>query len=153
MNVHWLPPINATLNGVATVLLIVGYLAIRRRNYRVHGWIMACAFAVSTLFLVGYLGHKIVLYAETGRSETRVTEAFPLSPKWLRYVYWTILLPHVLLAMVMVPMILTVLLRAYWRQWEKHRRLARRTFPIWLYVSITGVVIYAMLYHVFPAYR
>jgi uncharacterized membrane protein YozB (DUF420 family) len=143
-----LPPLNATLNGIATVLLVVGYLTIKRKNYRVHGWIMASAFAVSTLFLVGYLAHKFIK-----GGDTRIATAFPRSPMGLRYAYYVILFPHVLLAMVMVPMIFTVLLRAYWRQWEKHRRLARITFPIWLYVSVTGVVIYVLLYHVFPLYK
>jgi uncharacterized membrane protein YozB (DUF420 family) len=147
VNPHWLPPINATLNGIATVLLIVGYLTIKRNNYRVHGWIMSCTFAVSTLFLVGYLGHKFAA------GDKVISRDFPLSPMWLRYVYWLILFPHVLLAIVMVPMIFTVLLRAYRRQWDKHRRLARWTFPIWLYVSVTGVIIYVMLYHVFPVYK
>ena len=144
VNAEHLPALNATLNGISTILLIVGYVAIKRRNYRAHGWTMSLAFAVSTLFLVGYLSHKFI----RGEQTSRITAGMDLG--WVKQVYYVILVPHVILAAVMVPMIVTVLLRAYWRQWEKHRRLARWTFPIWLYVSITGVVIYWMLYHLFP---
>ena len=143
MTAEALPALNATLNGICTLLLVVGYVAVKRRRYRFHGWTMALAFAVSTLFLVGYLAHK----ALSGDRSSG------LSAGPLRTLYFAILIPHVILAMVMVPMILMVLLRAYWRQWDKHRRLARWTFPIWLYVSVTGVIIYWMLYHLFPKIR
>jgi uncharacterized membrane protein YozB (DUF420 family) len=138
-----LPALNAALNATSTLLLITGYIAVKRRHYRFHGWTMALAFAVSTLFLIGYLAHKAI---SGDRSSG-------LAPGPLRTFYFAILIPHVILAIVMVPMIVTVLLRAYWLQWEKHRRLARLTFPIWLYVSVTGVVIYWMLYHLFPTIR
>ncbi len=144
MNPEQLPALNATLNGAATLFLIVGYLAIRRRRYRTHGWCMSVAFAFSALFLVGYLAHKFVYHGE------KTTKMFPGLPGALKVVYFLILVPHLILAMVMLPMIVTVFLRAYWFQWEKHRRLARWTFPIWLYVSATGVIIYWMLYHLFP---
>ena len=140
-----LPAINATLNGIATILLVVGYAAVKlRRAYRLHGWTMASAFAVSTLFLIGYLTHKYT----RGEQTTAITADRDLGA--LKTLYYAILIPHVILAAVMVPMILTVLLHAYRRRWDKHRRLARWTFPIWLYVSVTGVIIYWMLYHLFP---
>jgi uncharacterized membrane protein YozB (DUF420 family) len=147
VNAEDLPALNATLNGISTILLVVGYVAIKRdraANYRLHGWTMASAFVVSTLFLIGYLTHKYT----RGEQTTKLTAGMDLG--WVKQVYYVILVPHVILAAVMVPMIVMVLLRAYWRQWDKHRRLARWTFPIWLYVSITGVVIYWMLYHLFP---
>ena len=147
VNVEHLPAVNALLNSFATVLLICGYIAIKRRKYRPHGWLMSLAFAVSTLFLVGYIAHKYLLL----KGDIVVSREFPNLPRWLRITYYWILFPHLVLAMVMLPMIVTVFLRAWWRQWEKHRRLARWTFPIWLYVSFTGVLIYWMLYHLFPA--
>ena len=144
MDPEHLPALNATLNGISTILLIVGYAAIKRRGYRLHGWTMSLAFTVSTLFLIGYLAHKFT----RGEQTTKLTAGMELG--WVKQLYYVILIPHVILAAVMVPMILTVLLRAYRRQWDKHRRLARWTFPIWLYVSVTGVIIYWMLYHLFP---
>jgi uncharacterized membrane protein YozB (DUF420 family) len=144
VNPEHLPALNATLNGISTILLIVGYAAIKRRGYRLHGWTMSLAFTVSTLFLIGYLAHKFT----RGEQTTKLTAGMELG--WVKQLYYVILIPHVILAAVMVPMILTVLLRAYRRQWDKHRRLARWTFPIWLYVSVTGVIIYWMLYHLFP---
>lgn len=138
-----LPPINATLNAIATVLLIVGILLIKRgkQNYIAHGWIMASAFAVSSAFLVLYLLHKVMFQDKTSGLEPGALKNFYL---------FVILIPHVILAIVMVPMILTVLVHAYRRRWDRHRRLARWTYPIWLYVSVTGVIIYWMLYHLFP---
>jgi uncharacterized membrane protein YozB (DUF420 family) len=137
-----LPAVNAGLNLISTALLLAGYVAIRSGNRRVHGWLMACAFVTSSVFLVCYVAHKLMFEARSIGLEAGV----------LRWVYlYVILVPHVLLAMVMVPMILTLLWRAYNRRWDSHRRLARYTWPIWMYVSVTGVVIYVLLYHVFPA--
>ncbi len=143
MSAHDLPLLNAILNGTSTILLVVGYVLIKRRRYAAHAWTMGAAFVVSTLFLIGYLTHK---YTSGDRTSG-------LDPGLLRTVYLAILIPHVILAMVMVPMIVMVLLRAWRRQWEKHRRLARPTFWIWLYVSVTGVIIYWMLYHLFPSIK
>jgi uncharacterized membrane protein YozB (DUF420 family) len=144
VNPEHLPALNATLNAISTLLLIAGYVAIKRRNFRAHGWTMSVAFVVSTLFLVGYLTHKFT----RGEQTTKLTRGMDLG--WVKQLYYAILIPHVILAAVMVPMIIMVLLRAYRRQWDRHRRLARWTFPIWLYVSVTGVIIYWMLYHLFP---
>lgn len=139
-----LPALNAMLNGAAAGLLVAGYVMIRRRRYQAHGWTMGLAFLVSSLFLIGYLTHKHL----RGDQTSRIIAGRDLGA--LKTVYYVILVPHVILAAVMVPMILTLLYRAARRQWEKHRRLARWTLPIWLYVSVTGVVIYFMLYHLFP---
>lgn len=141
MTAETLPLLNAILNGISTVLLITGYVMVLQRRYRAHASMMIAAFVTSSLFLIGYIAHKIMY-----ENKSPDLEAGPLA-----YFYWfVILLPHVVLAMVMVPMIVTTLLRAYWRQWDKHRRIARPTFWIWLYVSVTGVIIYWMLYHLFP---
>lgn len=144
-----LPAINAALNGISTVLLIVAYIAIRRKNYWRHGATMIAAFITSTVFLVFYLWHKVALYEATG-SYNVSTAGY--EPAWLRYVYLLVLLlPHLVLAMVMLPMILATFWFAWKRNWRWHTRFSRPTFWIWLYVSITGVLIYVMLYHILPA--
>lgn len=145
LTVHDLPVLNASLNGLATVLLVAGYVFIKRRRVsasavRYHAATMIATVVVSAAFLASYL-----IYHAAVPPKTPGVQAGPL-----RTVYYAILIPHVILAAVMVPMILVTLWRAYRRQWERHRRLARPTFWIWLYVSVTGVVIYWMLYHLFP---
>jgi uncharacterized membrane protein YozB (DUF420 family) len=148
MSHETLPPINALLNGIATVLLVSAYLLVKRRNYRAHATLMISAFVVSCVFLVFYLWHKTLLYEATGKANVSVAH---LGPAWLRYLYWFVLLiPHLILAVVMLPMILATFWRAYRRRWVAHRRLAKPTLWIWLYVSVTGVVIYWVLYHLFP---
>ena len=121
------------------------------RNYRAHASLMISAFLVSCVFLCFYLYHKHLLYLATGSSETSTTNVRPVL---LRYAYlFLLLLPHVLLAMVMVPMILTTFFFAATRRWAAHKKLARPTFWIWLYVSVTGVLVYFTLYHLFPHFR
>ena len=132
-----LPAINATLNGTATALLLTGYVLVRRGNWRAHAYFMISALLVSCVFLVGYLSY----HAAVGEKSTK------LAAGALRDIYLVILLPHILLSGVMLPMIAIVLWHAYNRRWDRHRRWARPTFWIWLYVSVTGVVIYFMLYH------
>ena len=145
LTVQDLPVVNASLNGVATVLLLAGYTFIKRRRVspsavRYHAVLMIATVVVSAAFLTSYLTyHYRVGHKSSG-----------LPPGPLKTVYLAILFPHILLAAVMVPMILLTLWRAYRRQWDRHRRIARPTFWIWLYVSVTGVVIYWMLYHLFP---
>ena len=145
LTVQELPAVNASLNGLATVLLVAGYVLIKRRRVsvsavRYHAAFMIATVAVSAAFLTSYLTyHYKVGHKSSG-----------LEPGPLRTIYFAILVPHIILAGVMVPMILLTLWRAYRRQWDKHRRIARPTFWIWLYVSVTGVVIYWMLYHLFP---
>jgi putative membrane protein len=137
-----LPALNATLNGIATMLLVVAWLSIRRRSIYAHAYLMISAFIVSAVFLFFYLLHKY-LYGDRG------TEG--LEPQWVRLAYlFVLLLPHVVLAAVMLPMILATFWQAWRRNWDAHRRIARPTFWIWLYVSVTGVLIYVLLYHVFP---
>lgn len=133
--------VNAGLNGISTLLLVAAYVLIRNRRYRAHGWTMVCALASSTAFLGTYVYSKAV-YKE-------VSTGIP--PGWFRSFYWAILFPHVFLAMVMLPMIGLAVWRAYHRQWVKHRAIARPTWFIWTYVSVTGVLIYFILYQWYPA--
>ncbi|HZZ44235.1 MAG TPA: DUF420 domain-containing protein [Tepidisphaeraceae bacterium] len=151
MNLETLPAINATLNAVCAVLLITAYRMVKRRNYKAHASLMITAFVVSSLFLSCYLYHKHLLFLATGSYETSTANVRPVL---LRYVYlFILLLPHVVLAVVMLPMILTTFFFAVTRRWAAHRKLARPTFCIWLYVSITGVLVYLTLYHLFPHFR
>ena len=132
----WLPEINASLNGTAAVLLVTGYIFIRRRRIAAHRTCMIAAFAASSLFLITYLIH----HARVGSVPFR-------GAAWLRPVYLGLLIPHIVLAACVVPLALTTIHRAWRGRFDRHRRLARVTLPIWLYVSISGVVVYVLLYH------
>lgn len=136
MDLRQLPTLNACLNTVSAILLIRGYLLIRRRQIEAHKRTMLAAFAVSTLFLISYL----VYHYNVGSVKFQ-------GQGTIRVVYFTILLTHSILAAVVAPMILVTLWRAWKNQFDRHRKLARYTLPIWLYVSVTGVVVYLMLYH------
>jgi len=141
--VPWLPHINAALNSVATVLLVIGYVQIRRRKVLAHKRTMLSAFAVSTLFLACYLLYHFQIEG---------SKRFPTyPPAAARYTYYFILLTHVVLAAaVPVLAVITIYLGLKDRR-VAHRRIARWTFPIWLYVSITGVLVYLFLYQFYPA--
>ena len=128
--------INAALNAISASLLIAGYLMVRGRKIEAHKKCMIAAFVVSALFLASYL----VYHFRTG------SKSFDLSG-WIRPVYFTILISHIILAALILPLALRTLYLAWRRQFAKHRRIARLTLPLWLYVSVTGVVIYFMLYH------
>lgn len=137
--IHDLPLLNAVLNGTATVLLIIGYTLIRQYKTHAHQRVMLAAFVVSCLFLVSYL----VYHYNVG--SVRFDK-----PGWVRIVYLWILATHTVLAAV-VPVLAILTLRfALKGKFQKHQRLARWTLPIWLYVSITGVVVYLLLYQVRP---
>jgi putative membrane protein len=134
-----LPALNALLNGASAALLTCGWLAIRRRRIALHRACMLSAFSVSVLFLVSY----VVYHALAGsRPFTGLG--------WIRPVYFALLISHVVLAAAMVPFVLTTLYRALGADFPRHVRLARVTLPVWLYVSITGVVVYVILYRLFP---
>jgi uncharacterized membrane protein YozB (DUF420 family) len=134
-----LPALNATLNGLSAVLLIVGYKAIRARAVALHKTCMLTALAVSVLFLGCYLYYHIVIK----RGEpTRFS-----GEGWLRATYFTILISHTVLAAVAAPLALFTAYQGLRNNLARHVRVARCTLPIWLYVSITGVVVYFMLYH------
>ncbi|MFT3789108.1 MAG: DUF420 domain-containing protein [Tepidisphaeraceae bacterium] len=141
-----LPAFNATFNGLSTLLLLTGFVLIRRKKYAAHGVTMSLAFAASSVFLIGYLLHKFY------RPDIRLRERFPTLPIAWAYFYWfVVLIPHLILAVVMLPFIGLAFYRAYRREWAKHTRITRWLVWVWLYVSITGVLIYALLYHFFPA--
>jgi uncharacterized membrane protein YozB (DUF420 family) len=140
MTVHDLPAVNASLNGLSAVFLSLGYVFIRQGNKPAHRNCMVAAFTTSVLFLGCYL-----TYHATVKTITHFLE-----PAWFRPIYLTILLTHTMLAVVIVPMILMTLNRARRQQFEAHRRLARWTLPLWLYVSVTGVGVYLLLYRIFP---
>jgi uncharacterized membrane protein YozB (DUF420 family) len=139
MSVTDLPAVNATLNAASAVLLLFAYAAIRRHDVERHRTLMLATAGTSTLFLVSYL----VYHSQVG--SVKFTGMGPV-----RTLYFSILLTHTVLAAVIVPMVLRTLYLGLKRRDEPHRRLARWTFPLWLYVSVTGVVIYAMLYHLYP---
>jgi uncharacterized membrane protein YozB (DUF420 family) len=135
-----LPAVNATLNGTSAILLTAGYVFIRRGNRIAHRNCMIAAFVTSTVFLICYL-----TYHFTVRTLTRF-----LGPEWFRPIYRAILLTHTVLAVVIVPLILMTLSRAWRQRFDQHKRIARWTWPLWMYVSVTGVMIYLLLYQVFP---
>jgi protein SCO1/2 len=137
-----LPAVNASLNGLATVLLLAGYAAIRNRRPVLHQRLMLTAFAVSIVFLGCYLAYHAGLHHYTGESGKKFQGVGVVRP-----IYFTILITHVILAATVPVLALITIYRAWKQQWDRHRRIAKITFPIWVYVSVTGVVIYAMLYH------
>ena len=135
-----LPALNATLNGTSAVLLAAGFVAIRRRAVRVHRACMVAAFCTSVVFLASYLTYHY--HAGTTRFA---------GIGWSRPLYFSILGTHTVLAALIPPLAVTTLVLALRGRFARHARLARWTFPAWLYVSVTGVVIYVMLYHLFRA--
>jgi uncharacterized membrane protein YozB (DUF420 family) len=135
VNIHSLPAINATLNGISGVLLIAGYLLMRARRIELHRRVMTAAFATSSLFLICYL----VYHANVG--SVRFAR-----PGFVRTLYFTILITHVTLAAAVLPLAIITLSRGLNARYPQHRRIARWTFPIWLYVSVTGVLVYVLLY-------
>jgi len=135
------PALNAALNGVSAILLAAGYLAIRSGKVQLHKKLMVSAFFVSCAFLVSYLlyhyrEHKLVLFQGQG---------------WIRPVYFTLLLSHTILAVVIVPLILITLRRAWAEKFDKHRVIARWTLPLWFYVSVSGVIVYFMVYQIYAS--
>jgi uncharacterized membrane protein YozB (DUF420 family) len=138
--VEQLPAVNATLNGLATVLLVTGWLLIKRRREWAHKWTMVSAFGVSSAFLACYLVYHY-----------RVGSVPFAGPSDVRAVYLVILATHVVLAALVPFLAATTIYLGLRDRRRRHRQLARWTLPVWLYVSVTGVVIYAMLYHVYPS--
>jgi putative membrane protein len=132
--------LNASLNGISAVLLTCGYAAIRARKIAVHKAFMIAAFLTSTAFLISYLAYHY-----------RVGHVAFQGQGWIRPVYFTLLLTHTVLAAVIVPMIVITLRRAWLEKFDKHRLIARWTLPLWLYVSVTGVIVYLMVYQIYPA--
>ena len=135
MSVTDLPALNATLNAISFVFLVTGYAFIRRGQWQKHRNCMVAALITSALFLTSY----VVYHLNVGSVPFQKTG-------WIRVVYFAVLIPHVILAAAIVPMVLVTVSRALSRRFDKHRRIARWTLPLWLYVSITGVIVYVMLY-------
>jgi len=135
--IQLLPTVNATLNALSAVLLVWGYTLIRRKQVDRHRRVMLTAFATSCLFLVCYL----VYHAQVG------SVPFGHEGTTIRTVYFVILITHTILAATVPVLAIITLRRALAARYDKHRRIARWTLPVWLYVSVTGVVVYVMLYH------
>ena len=137
-----LPAVNACLNGLSTVFLTAGFIFIRRKNKTAHRNCMIAAFITSTIFLACYL----VYHANAGHTVFK-------NPEWFRPIYLVLLFTHIVLAVVIVPMIFMTLSRAMKQRFELHKKIARWTWPIWMYVSVTGVLIYWLLYIKYPQAR
>ena len=131
--------LNAILNGTSAVLLVCGYAAIRAGKMAVHKRFMISAFWVSTAFLISYLIYHY-----------RVGHVAFQGQGWARPFYFVLLTSHTILAIVIVPMVLVTLRRAWMEKFDKHRLIARWTLPLWIYVSVTGVIVYWMLYQSYP---
>jgi uncharacterized membrane protein YozB (DUF420 family) len=142
MTVSDLPALNASLNALATVFLTVGYVLIKQGKREAHRNCMIAAFITSAVFLVCYVLHKILVKGvHTPFGGEGVIRTF----------YYVMLFSHIVLAMAIVPMILITMSRALKQRWEHHKKIARWTWPLWMYVSVTGVLVYFMLYKWFPA--
>ncbi len=140
------PHLNATLNGISAIFLITGFYFIRTKRISAHRACMLTASTLSALFLVSYLTHHALRTYYFGLGPTRF-EGEGLA----RPIYFTILLSHTVLAAVIGPFVILTLWRALKGNYERHKRIARYVFPVWLYVALTGVVVYLMLYQLFPA--
>jgi len=145
MTIHDLPVVNATLNALSAVFLALGFFYIKRGNKIAHRNCMISAFSTSVIFLGCYLTYHIWLGVVLHQGPTRF-----LNPAWFRPIYLTILITHTILAAAIVPIILMTLNRARKQNFEAHKKIARWTWPLWMYVSVTGVVIYLLLYQIFP---
>lgn len=145
MSLTDLPLVNACLNGLSTVLLTLGYIFIKREQRDAHRNCMIAAFVTSSIFLVCYVTYHVGMQRQYGSAHTKFVD-----PAWFRPIYLTLLLTHVLLAIAIVPLILLTLSRAFKQRFELHKKIARWTWPLWMYVSVTGVLIYLLLYHKYP---
>jgi uncharacterized membrane protein YozB (DUF420 family) len=141
-----LPHVNALLNTTSGLCLITGYIFIRRRRINAHRASMIAAFVSSIIFLISYLTYHSLLAYKLGLGPTKF-----MGEGFIRPVYFFILITHTILAVVIVPFVIVTLRRGLKRQDARHRRIARWTFPLWLYVSVTGVVVYVLLYQIYPS--
>jgi len=145
MSIYDLPAVNASLNGVSAVFLTAGFIFIRRKNRIAHRNCMVAAFCVSIVFLICYLTYHTYLAVVLHQGPTRF-----LHPLWFRPIYLAILITHSVLAAAIVPLLLVTLYRAKRQRFELHQKIARWTWPLWMYVSVTGVAVYLLLYQIFP---
>ncbi len=139
MSIHDLPVVNACLNSASTIFLTLGYIMIKRGRQIAHRNCMLGAVTTSTFFLISYLTY----HAYVGGTHF-------VKPSWFRPIYLSILLTHTVLAAAVVPLVVLTLTPALRQKFDRHRRIARWTWPVWMYVSVTGVVIYFLLYQIFP---
>ncbi len=140
-----LPAVNACLNGLSAVLLTAGFIFIKRGNKIAHRNCMIAALVTSTVFLACYLTYHYKMKQVYGVAHTKF-----LDPAWFRPIYLTILFTHLLGAFAIVPLVIMTTSRALRERFDAHKKIARWTWPIWMYVSVTGVVIYLLLYQIFP---
>jgi uncharacterized membrane protein YozB (DUF420 family) len=140
MSVTDLPIVNASLNACSGVLITAALFCIRAKRWRAHAYLMIAAVAFSLAFLTCYVIYHVNVEARS----------LKVPSGWFRTSYFVMLITHVILAAAVLPMVVVVLVRTYQRKWDAHRKLARPTFWVWLYVSVTGVLIYLVLYHVVP---
>ena len=145
MSLSDLPAVNAALNGLSAIFLSAGYYFIRQGDKTAHRNCMVSAFVSSTVFLACYLTYHIGMRMHYGKGHTEFHD-----PQWFRPIYLFILFSHLTLAIAIVPLAMITLHRAVKQRFELHKKIARWTWPIWMYVSVTGVVIYVVLYHIFP---
>jgi len=145
MSIHDLPAVNASLNGLSGIFLTAGFVFIKRKNKIAHRNCMISAFVTSIAFLSCYLTYHGYLAIVLHQGPTHFE-----NPLWFRPIYLTILLTHTILAVVIVPLILITLWRAKKQRFEQHKKIARWTWPLWMYVSVTGVIVYWLLYVKFP---
>ena len=141
MSLSQLPAVNAILNAICSVLLVMALMFIKRGNRLAHSRCMIAALITSAIFLTSYL-----TYHFTVKAVTKFVE-----PQWFRPIYLTLLISHLILAIAILPLIGITLTRALRERFDKHRQIARWTWPLWMYVSVTGVIVYLMLYQWFPA--
>jgi uncharacterized membrane protein YozB (DUF420 family) len=139
MNLSLLPPLNATLNTISAVCLLTGFVFIKRGQRGAHRTCMLIAVGASVIFLVSY----IYYHAHAGTTYFR-------DPPWFRPIYLTLLYTHMVCAATIVPLVIITLTRALRERFDRHKKIARWTWPIWMYVSVTGVLIYFLLYQIFP---
>lgn len=131
---NFLPPIYATINGITAILLIVAVWAIKHKNIRLHQNLMKTAIACSILFLGMYIAYHMTSKSTSFEGEGSI-----------RYVYYFILLTHIILSILVIPLVLVTFVRALAERFDRHKKIARITFPIWLYVAVTGVIVYLMI--------
>jgi uncharacterized membrane protein YozB (DUF420 family) len=145
MSIYDLPAVNASLNALSAISLTFGFIFIKRGNKIAHRNCMISAFVTSILFLTCYVTYHTYRYKVLHIGPTQFLE-----PHWFRPIYLTILVTHTILAVTIVPLILITLWRAKKERFELHKKIARWTWPLWMYVSVTGVIVYLLLYQIFP---
>ncbi len=145
MSLSDFPILNASLNGLSAVLLIAGYVFIKQGRQTAHRNCMISALVSSTLFLICYVTYHVGMQRTHGSAHTKF-----LNPEWFRPIYLTLLFTHLVAAITIVPMVVVTVNRALRQRFDAHKRIARWTWPLGMYLSVTGVVIYFLLYQIFP---